>query len=210
MGQLGFYIDTASCSGCKTCQVACKDKNDLVTGLRWRRVYEVSGGGWEQKPEGGWKHNLSTYNLSISCMHCEDPACVKACPTKALYKDDDMGLVLIDQEKCVGCRYCEWACPYGALQFNSESGTMTKCDFCKDYLDVGNIPSCVSSCPMRALDFGELSELRKKYGDLNQIYPITDPEITKPALVITPHPESISAESNKAVIANMEEVKNDH
>ncbi len=210
MGQLGFYIDTASCSGCKTCQVACKDKNDLVTGLRWRRVYEVSGGGWEQKPEGGWKHNLSTYNLSISCNHCEDPDCVKACPTKALYKDDENGLVLIDQEKCVGCRYCEWACPYGALQFNSESGTMTKCDFCKDYLEVGNIPSCVSSCPMRALDFGELSELRKKYGDQNQIYPITNPEITKPALVITPHPESISAESNNAVIANMEEVKNEH
>ncbi len=210
MSQLGFYIDTSSCSGCKTCQVACKDKNNLSQGILWRRVYEVSGGSWEQKSEGGWKPNVSTYNLSISCNHCEDPGCVKACPTKALEKNPENGLVTIDPDKCVGCRYCEWACPYGALQFDRDSGIMTKCDFCIDYLEVGNPPSCVASCPMRALDFGELSELRKKHGDLSKVYPIPDPKITKPALVIKPHPESLTAESNKAIIANVEEVKNDH
>ena len=164
MGQLGFYIDSSSCSGCKTCQVACKDKNNLGPGIRWRRVYEVSGGKWEQNKNGGWQHSLSTYNLSISCNHCQDATCIKACPTKALHKEETRGIVMIDPEKCIGCRYCEWACPYGALQFNNDTGMMTKCDFCIDYLEVGNTPSCVSSCPLRAIDFGELSEMELKYG----------------------------------------------
>ena len=208
MAQLGFYFDSASCSGCKTCQVACKDKNNLAVGINWRRVYEVSGGTWEQKPEGGWIPRLSTYNLSIACNHCEDPSCVKACPTRALYKQTENGLVLIDPKKCVGCRYCEWACPYGALQYDEDLGIMTKCDFCKDYIEVGNPPSCVASCPMRALDFGELNTLREKYGSTGKVFPMPETDLTKPALVIKPHPESESAENNKARISNMEEVKN--
>ncbi len=209
MSQYGFYIDSSCCSGCKTCQVACKDKNDLDQGMMWRRVYEVSGGSWEQRPNGGWNPQISTYNLSIACNHCEDPACVDACPTKALYKDSEKGFVLIDPEKCVGCRYCEWACPYGALQYNEDLGIMTKCDFCKDYLEVGNEPSCVSSCPLRAIDYGELSELQEKYGLVSQVHPMPDPKLTKPSLVIGPHRESETAKINKARIANLEEVKND-
>ena len=189
--------------------MACKDKNDLNPGMRWRRVYEVSGGNWKQSPGGGWTPQVSTYNLSISCNHCEDPSCVKACPTKALYKEAEKGLVLIDPEKCVGCRYCEWACPYGALQYNEDTGIMSKCNFCKDYLEVGNAPSCVSSCPLRAIDYGELSELKEKYGLINQVHPMPEPSLTKPALIIGPHHESGTAKANKARIANLEEVQND-
>jgi len=209
MAQFGFYIDTTCCSGCKTCQVACKDKNNSGPGMRWRRVYEVSGGSWKQNTGGAWTQQTSTYNLSISCNHCEDPLCVNACPTKALYKEADRGLVLIDPEKCVGCRYCEWACPYSALQFDEDQGIMSKCDFCHDYLDVGNVPSCVSSCPLRAIDFGELSELQEKYGAVSEVYPMPEHSLTKPSLVIKPHKESESAKKDKARIANMEEVKND-
>jgi len=169
----------------------------------------VSGGSWQQNPEGGWKSRVSTYNLSISCNHCDNPLCVKACPTKALFKEPEKGLVLIDADKCVGCRYCEWACPYSALQYNDDPGIMTKCDFCQDYLEVGNVPSCVSSCPLRAIDYGELSELQEKYGLVSEVYPMPDHEITKPSLIIGPHKEAESAKSNRARIANMEEVKND-
>lgn len=177
--------------------------------MRWRRVYEVSGGKWEQGQGGGWTSNISTYNLSIACNHCQEPACVNACPTKALNKNSESGFVLIDSNKCVGCRYCEWACPYGALQYDHDMGIMTKCDFCQDYLEVGNIPSCVSSCPMRALDYGELSELHEKYGNIDQVHPMPDGGLTEPSLVIKPHPESENAEVNKARVANLEEVKND-
>jgi len=207
MAQFGFFIDTSACSGCKTCQVACKDKNNLEPGILWRRVYEISGGNWEKGSNGGWKASLSTYNLSVACNHCEEPGCVEACPTKALYKEEKRGLVLIDEDKCIGCRYCEWACPYGALQFDRDRGIMSKCDFCVDYLDVGSSPSCVASCPMRALDFGEISELTLKYGNMKHIYPMADPEITKPCLVIKPHPEAETARSNNARVANKEEVK---
>jgi anaerobic dimethyl sulfoxide reductase subunit B (iron-sulfur subunit) len=209
MSQFGFYIDSACCSGCKTCQVACKDKNDLDLGLRWRRVYEVSGGKWIPGQDGSWTPQLSTYNLSIACNHCETPSCAKACPTKALYKEEENGIVLIDPKKCVGCRYCEWACPYGALQYNNDLGIMSKCDFCKDYLEVGNKPSCVSSCPLRAIDFGELSDLQEKYGLIKQVHPMPEPYLTKPSLIIGPHPEAATAKSNNARIANLEEVQND-
>ena len=86
---------------------------------------------------------------------------------------------------------------------------MTKCDFCIDYLEVGNTPSCVSSCPLRAIDFGELSELELKYGKTSEVYPLPEFELTRPSLLIKPHPESATAQENNAVIANREEVKND-
>jgi anaerobic dimethyl sulfoxide reductase subunit B (iron-sulfur subunit) len=112
------------------------------------------------------------------------------CPTKAIYKRAADGVVLIDADKCIGCRYCEWACPYGAPQFNEEIGVMTKCDFCEDLLAAGNNPACVDACVMRCLDFGELSELREKYGDFNEIEPLPKSDITVPAFVVTPHPNT--------------------
>lgn len=204
----GFFFDSSACSGCKTCQVACKDKNDLLAGIRFRRVYEVAGANWVKTDEGAWHHDVVAYNLSIACNHCENPPCVDACPTHAMYKELD-GMVLIDPEKCVGCRYCEWACPYGAPQYNHHSGIMQKCDFCRDYVLEGKQPVCVSSCPMRALAFGPVSQLIEQYGDTRTVFPMPDGLLTLPALIIKPHPAAAKATELGASIINREEVKNE-
>lgn len=185
MTQLAFFFDSNSCSGCKTCQIACKDKNDLPLGVLWRRVYEVTGGDWV--PCGKvWQQHITAYNLSMSCNHCQEPVCLKNCPTGAISKRDD-GIVEIDPNRCVGCKYCQWVCPYGAPQFNPEKGVMTKCNLCADYVSQGKNPSCVDACPMRALDFGEYNELVEKYGDRGDIFPLPDRGLTQPSILVNPH-----------------------
>mgnify|MGYP000856952166 CR=1 FL=1 len=202
--QMAFYVDLRSCVGCKACQIACKDKNDLGPDRVYRRVVEVAGGDWIQQGDA-WTTNAFAYYLPTACMHCEEAPCVKACPTTAMYKRDD-GVVLVDQTKCIGCRYCEWACPYGAPQYNAAIGKMTKCDFCVDYLDQNQPPACVAACGMRVLDYGELADLQAKYGTTNDIYPLPDPAIAKPALVITPHGSSLRVSTEPVRIANPEEI----
>jgi anaerobic dimethyl sulfoxide reductase subunit B (iron-sulfur subunit) len=189
MTRLGFYFDASACVGCKTCQVACKDKNSLPLGVRWRRVYEYGGGGWIPDPANPSMliaNNVFGYTLSVACNHCENAACVQVCPTGAMSQRAD-GVVLIDADKCIGCRYCEWACPYGAPQFDEAAGVMTKCNFCQDLLAQGQNPVCVEACPLRALEFGELADLRAKHGVVNAIEPLASAEYTQPALVVTPH-----------------------
>ena len=208
MSTFGFFFDASACSGCKTCQVACQDKNDLPPGIRYRRVYEIAGGTWKQTEEKAWEHDLVVYNISMACNHCENPACVSACPTRALHTETD-GMVLIDPDKCVGCHYCEWACPYGAPQYNASAGKMQKCDLCRDYVLEGKQPACVTSCPMRALEFGPLSQLIEKHGDTRQIFPLPDSSMTQPALLIHPHPAAARARELGAAIINREEVKNE-
>lgn len=201
--QFAFYFDGSACVGCKACQIACKDKYDLPVGVLWRRVIEYGGGNWVSNGDSYQPKNIFAYFLSISCMHCENPACVSVCPTKAMTKRED-GAVIIDQSKCIGCRYCEWACPYGAPQFNDEKGVMTKCTSCADLRDAGEQPVCVSACTMRCLDFGELSELQAKYGNVNNIAPLPTNEITHPSLVITPHKDSQPNGSTNGSILNLE------
>jgi anaerobic dimethyl sulfoxide reductase subunit B (iron-sulfur subunit) len=141
--QYAFYFDSSSCSGCKACQVACKDRHDLKTGLLWRRVYEVTGGDWIRMGEA-WQSRVFTYNISISCNHCEKPICAYVCPAGAISKRED-GIVLINPDRCIGCRYCSWACPYDAPQYDARAGIMTKCDFCVEDLDIGLMPVCVAA-----------------------------------------------------------------
>lgn len=187
MTQYGFYFDASKCTGCKTCMVACKDKNNLPVGMNFRRVTEYSGGNWRQdRATGAWHQDAFAYYLSISCNECSDPACVKVCPTKAHFKRSEDGLVLIDPKKCIGCGACLAACPYGAPQLDREARKMRKCDTCLDRREKGLNPVCVDACPQRALDFGPIDELRKKYGDCAAIAPLPDASVTKPNLVIHP------------------------
>jgi len=151
-----FTFDASACTGCKACQVACKDKNNLPVGVLWRRVYEVSGGSWQKQNEA-WTTDVFAYNLSIACNHCVHPKCAGVCPTDAYVQRED-GVVYINESKCMGCGYCAWACPYSAPRYNPELHHMTKCNFCYDNLDAGLPPACVTACPMRVLNLVKIGE----------------------------------------------------
>jgi len=205
MTRYAFYLDTNSCSGCKACQVACKDKHSLEAGILWRRVYEIAGGGWRRVGDA-WESTVFAYNLSLACNHCAKPICVEVCPTQAISQRED-GIVLINEKICTGCRYCSWACPYGAPQYNTAAGKMTKCTFCVDNLDAGLPPACVAACPMRALDFGDRADLEIKYGKAAAFYPLPAAGLTDPSLVLTPPNDAFKAQSEPACIVNWEEVR---
>ncbi len=200
----GFHFDQTLCTGCKACQVACKDKHDLPIGVNWRRVVEYTGGSWQTSGHT-FTPNVFSYYVSISCNHCENPVCTQVCPTTAMTRRPD-GTVYVDDEKCVGCRYCEWACPYSAPQFNAETGHMTKCDLCYDYRETGQDPACVSACPSRALDWGPIEELRAKYGSTNDVAPLPNPRITEPHLVVTPHRDATRWDAGTGRITNPKEI----
>lgn len=199
-----FYLDTQICTGCKTCMVACKDKNDLGPGVRWRRVVEYSGGEWLPMPDGTFRQDVFAYYISVSCNHCVEPICVEVCPTTAMNQDES-GIVTVDESKCMGCKYCEWACPYGAPQYQVESGRMSKCDFCRDELKAGGIPACVAACPTRALRFGEFDELQQDSGGQKAIAPLPDQGLTEPGAVFMPHKMGKPINSKAGCIANPEE-----
>lgn len=186
MTQKGFYIDVSRCTGCRTCSVACADKNGTPPGIDFRRVLEVEGGSWKEDKNGAWRQDVFAYYVSIGCNECADPACVKACPTKAHMKRAEDGLVVIDESKCIGCGLCAKACPYGVPQLNTKKRKMTKCDGCLDRTTKGLNPVCVESYPERAIEFGDIEELRKKHGTLGSIAPLADASVTKPSLVIKP------------------------
>lgn len=203
-----FLIDVQLCTGCKTCMVACKDKHDLASGIRWRRVYEFSGGDWVSRSDRTFTQDVFAYYLSVSCNHCRDPICVESCPTRAMAQDDS-GIVSIDPAKCVGCSYCKWACPYSAPQFDPVKGVMTKCDFCQTELQEGRQPCCVAACPTRALLFGDHDELVEIYGEKTCIAPLPPPEITSPCLVVIPPSQARSLKTTQGLIQNPEEVKDE-
>jgi anaerobic dimethyl sulfoxide reductase subunit B (iron-sulfur subunit) len=204
MTRYGFYFDSSSCSGCKTCQIACKDKNNLPEGILWRRVYEVIGGGWARQGEA-WISNVFAYNLSIGCNHCEHPICMECCPTNAYSQRSD-GIIILDSKRCAGCRYCVWICPYGSPQYDQQAGITSKCDFCVDRIEVGLSPACVAACPMRALDFGDFNALVREHGGFSQVFPLPINDPTGSSQVISPHPESVQTTNRSAKINNWEEI----
>ena len=101
MKQYGFFVDSTKCTGCKTCQVSCKDEKNLDLGPKLRRVYEYGGGSWTQQ-DNIWVQNVFSYYLSIACNHCSSPTCVTGCPTGAMHKREEDGLVVVNQDLCVG------------------------------------------------------------------------------------------------------------
>ncbi|MGD2121044.1 MAG: 4Fe-4S dicluster domain-containing protein [Gemmatimonadota bacterium] len=139
----GFTLDLGRCVGCGACVLACRIENRLPKNVAWRRVIQVN----RARIGGG-----PTFHLSVACHHCEDPPCVTACPSAALEKRDD-GVVLLISHRCIGCRYCEMACPFGAPAFDSEARVMTKCHLCHHRLAEGLPPACVEACPTGALGF---------------------------------------------------------
>jgi anaerobic dimethyl sulfoxide reductase subunit B (iron-sulfur subunit) len=208
--QNAFFFDASFCSGCKACQAACKDKNNLPPGLLWRRVVEVTGGAWHQDGDA-WNNTVFTYNISIACNHCVHPKCAGICPTNA-YRVREDGIVILDTSKCMGCGYCAWACPYGAPQYDRDAGHMSKCDLCFDQIDQGLPPDCVAACPMRVLAYGEPSPLQaanelRLWDVPPELHPYPLPEYshTQPRLTIRPHPAMNRSEEK--FVANREEVQ---
>jgi len=176
--KLGMAIDRDRCVGCWTCAVVCKEENNVPLGLWWNRVAN-EGGNWFDTPEGEYP-NLQMGYLPVACQHCEEAPCVKVCPTRATYKRAD-GIVMQDYEKCIGCRYCMAACPYGVRNFNwgepqripsfdygsaqvpaRPKGVVEKCTFCVHRVDEGRQPACVESCPTQARIFGNLNDPTSK------------------------------------------------
>ena len=190
MAQLGFYINQSLCTGCKACSVSCKDKNNLDVGINFRRVYTYEEGTFIQQPAKGIVHNIKAYYFSIACNHCTQPACLPSCPTGAIVKNKETGVVRIDQDICQGVQQCVKACPYGAPQYIQKVFKSNKCDFCIDLQAKGEEPACVSTCPMRAIEFGPIDKLRKKYGSVSQIKGMPSDAITHPNIVITPHKDA--------------------
>lgn len=203
--QYGFYIDSAKCTGCKTCQLACKDYKDLQVDVNFRRVYEYTGGSW-QADGNTWTNNVFAYYLSIACNHCADPACTKVCPSGAMHKRSEDGLVVVNEEVCIGCKSCAMACPYGAPQYDARKGHMTKCNGCAERVEKGLNPVCVDSCPLRALEFGPIDEIRAKYGALAAVAPLPDAKYTIPSIVIKPNPHAKPAGDKTGFLANPKEV----
>ncbi len=158
----GVLVDTRRCVDCKACQIACKEwwgnKPEPYT---WKTDFDANTFTYISNYEIGQYPNGFLLNVKKQCMHCEDPACVAVCPTGAMYKDEK-GRVLWDSAKCIGCRYCIEACPYGVPVFDMDTKEITKCWFCYDRIDAGLEPACVSTCPTNALQFGTLPEIKTK------------------------------------------------
>ncbi len=170
--QLGFIFRADNCIGCHSCEAACSEKNGLPADIAWRKVGYL---------EGGTYPDHTRVNISMACNHCDDPVCLKGCPTGAYVKYEDTGAVIVDSDICFGCRYCTWVCPYEAPAFNPETGSVSKCNMCVDRLEIGLQPACVDACLGHALEFGEIATYEQSNpAALTQIAGFPDPSISKP------------------------------
>jgi Fe-S-cluster-containing dehydrogenase component len=188
-----LVINLNKCSGCDSCIVSCKHENNVSLGNYWNRVLAIG-------PVGDYP-DIQMYWLPIMCQQCENAACVKVCPTGASYRDPQNNVVLIDKEKCIGCQYCQYACPYGVRQYNKEEGVVEKCTLCNhltatsdgvenwdDTLDPAHAaPPCVHNCSCGARFFGDLDDPKSAAyqalaaADPADIHYLPDPGNAKPA-----------------------------
>lgn len=145
MSRLAFVFDPDRCTACQACRMACDFANGESRELNWRRVVTLNP---RRHPD------LPVRHLSLACNHCDDPACLRACPAAAYHRDPESGAVLVDESRCMGCRYCAWVCPYAAPAFDEARGVMNKCTFCQSRLAAGDEPACVEVCPTGALALG--------------------------------------------------------
>lgn len=170
--QHAFHFTADNCIGCHACESACSEKNDLPPHLSFRSVGYV---------EGGTFPNYTRMNISMACNHCDDPVCLKGCPTRAYTKHPEYGAVIQDPDICFGCGYCTWVCPYNAPQLDPVAGQVEKCNMCVDRLEVGLKPACVSACLGNALNFGVVENTPQNREQIETQLPgFPDPAITHP------------------------------
>jgi len=170
--QHGFYFNADNCIACHACESACSEKNNLPPYLAYRSVGYIEGGSYP---------SYTRLNISMACNHCDDPVCLKGCPTRAYTKFAEYGAVLQDPDICFGCGYCTWVCPYNAPQMDTEKGHVHKCNMCVDRLEVGLKPACASACLAGALDFGVSETIPENRQQLKaQIPGFPTPDISHP------------------------------
>ncbi len=170
--QHAFHFTADNCIGCHACEAACSEKNDNPAHISFRSVGYV---------EGGTYPDFTRMNISMACNHCDDPVCLKGCPTRAYTKHAEYGAVLQDPDTCFGCGYCTWVCPYNAPQLDPIKGQVSKCNMCVDRLEVGLKPSCVSACLGNALNFGVVENTPENREQAKiEIPGFPDPSITNP------------------------------
>jgi len=144
MGKFSLTIFKEDCMGCHACEVACKQEHDLGVGPRFIRVIEKSPS-----------------FIPIYCHHCTQAPCLKSCPVEAIDRNAQ-GVVLINQETCIGCRECVGACPFGAMQFDDTREVATKCDLCLERINHGQAPACSLVCPTGCIVWGDSKALGDK------------------------------------------------
>ena len=168
--KLGLVIDLDTCVGCHACAINCKQWNSGGVAAPMTDIEPYGA-----DPSGVWFNRIHAFEVGEgdsgrtvhfprSCLHCETPACVTVCPTGASYKRAEDGIVLVDESKCIGCKLCSWACPYGAREYDITEGVMKKCTLCIDRIynenlpEAERVPACVSTCPASARHFGDLGD----------------------------------------------------
>ncbi|MES0371566.1 MAG: sulfate reduction electron transfer complex DsrMKJOP subunit DsrO [Mariprofundaceae bacterium] len=162
--QYGMLIDTRRCIGCHGCSVACKAEFDVPLGFTRS---------WVEYVEKGDFPNVSRNFLPRLCNHCTHPPCVDVCPTGATFKREEDGIVVVDPDVCIGCKYCIQACPYDARFINPETGSADKCDFCFHRVSQGSPPACVETCIGRARIFGDLNDPNSEISRLIATNPVS-------------------------------------
>ena len=154
MARYAILTDLNKCVGCLACSIACKVVNSVPVGSYWNKVLRI---GPNPRTKGGQWPDVYTYFLTVQCQHCENPECVKVCPTGASHKLED-GTVQIDKSKCIGCQFCAMSCPYSVRYLNEEEGVVEKCTLCSQIVGQGGLPQCVIQCGGRARFFGDLEQ----------------------------------------------------
>ena len=144
-----IVVNLDRCTGCYSCEITCKMENDIALGEHWNKMLQ-------RGPFGDYP-NMTRYPLPTMCQQCADAPCVHVCPTGASYRDGN-NVVLIDREKCIGCKYCMMACPYGVRDWNKASKTVEKCTLCGHLTANGELPACVKSCSAGARFYGDLDD----------------------------------------------------
>ena len=216
--KLGLVIDLDTCVGCQACVVNCKEWNTSGYGapLSDENAYGAD-------PNGAWlkrvhayeefnNENVKTVHFPKSCLHCEDAPCVTVCPTGASYKRAEDGIVLVNEDWCIGCGLCAWSCPYGAREMDPTENVMKKCTLCVDRIyndnipEVDRVPACVKTCPTSARHFGDLgdpdSDVSKLVAKRNGIDLLPEQE-TKPVNKYLPPQSGCNSDENEFSLLKM-------